>query len=183
MVIKTTKRMGWFDVTLVLLKEGQNSELLLLNLHQKFETINLVLEIDDDEFIVFNDTQDGKEKEMVQLNSSMSVDKVLTLLCGWSGLGLLSYRHPKFEFPITLNFHTWDDKLIDGFTIGFNGHEVLSKEKDKEQLIFDIIGLADYKYAVGDIGNISDTYINLEQSLSSIIKYIENQRFEIDIRR
>lgn len=69
-----------------------------------------------------------------------SVDEVLCSLCAWSGLGLLSYRHPKFEFPFTLNFHTWNDKLIDGFTIGFNGHEALVKGKEKEQLIFEIIG-------------------------------------------
>jgi hypothetical protein len=176
--------MGWFDVTLVLLKERQNSKSLLLNLHRKFETINLVIEIDDDVFIVFNDTRDGREKEIAHLNSSMSVDKVLSLLCDWPGLGLLSYRHPKFKFPITLNFHTWADELIDGFTIGFNGHEVLSKEKEKEkeQIIFDIIRFVDYKYAVGDIGNVSDTYINLEQPLSTIIKYIENKKFEMDIR-
>lgn len=55
--------MGWFDVTLVLLKERQNSKSFLVNLHLKFEIIKLVLEIDDDEFIVFNDTQDEREKE------------------------------------------------------------------------------------------------------------------------
>ena len=175
--------MGWFDVTLVLLKERQNSKPFLVDLHRKLETIDFVLEINDEEFIVFNDTQDRREKETVHLTSSMSVNEVLGFLWTWSGLGLLSYRHPKVEFPITLNFHTWNDKLIDGFTIGFNGREVLSKKKEKEQLIFDISGLVDYKYVVGDIGNVSDTYINLEQSLSAIIQYIESQKFEVEIRK
>ncbi|MDX1958648.1 MAG: hypothetical protein SFU98_08755 [Leptospiraceae bacterium] len=123
--------MGWFDVSLVLLKERKIPKSYLLDLHRKFETISLDLEIDNEEFIIFNFTRDEKEKEIRYLNHSMSVNDVIGALCEWSGLGLLSYRHPKFNFPITICYRTWDDKLLDGFTIGFNGHEGFSKRKEK----------------------------------------------------
>lgn len=175
--------MGWSDITLVLLNERQMPKSFLRDLHNKFEEINLVLEIDNYEFIVFNDTQDEKIKDPINLNNSMSVDEVISLICDWPGLGLLNYTHPKFKFSISINYRSWDDKLVDGFTIGFNGHEMIYKEKIKEQLILDIINLVHYKYVVGNIDNISNTYIDVRESLSLIIKQIENQKFEIDIRK
>jgi len=113
----------------------------------------------------------------------MEVEEVLRLLSEWPGLGLLSYRHPLFNFPVTINYHTWGDAGIDGFTISFNGKELLSKEKIKEQLILDIISLVDYQYAVGDIGRQSSSYLDLAQSLSAIIESIEEGKFEMDFRR
>jgi hypothetical protein len=175
--------MGWFDVTLVLLKEGQIPKPFLLNLHKKFEGINLNLIIEDDEFIIFNDTQDGKENEIFYLNNLMYLEQVLNHLCNWKSLGLLSYRHSNFRFPITIDFRTWNDNLLHGFTIGFNGKEAVLNEKTKEQLILDIINLVDFKYVVGDIANTSNTYINLEQSLPDIIAYIEKCKFDLDIRK
>lgn len=171
--------MGWFDVTFVLLKEKQVPLSFLLDLHKKFSTIHLALEIDDDEFIVFNDTQNGSEKENIDLNNAMLHEEVIRLLCDWQGLGLLSYRHPAFNFPITLNYLTWDDTFLGGFTIGFNGHEVSAKQNKKEQLIKAIISLVDYQFAIGDIG---DIYIGSGENLSEILRYIENQKFEIDLR-
>ena len=174
--------MGWFDVTLVLLKEKQLPISFLVDLHRNFKTINLKLEIDDYEFIVFNDTRDDKENQNKDLNKSMQSDEVIKHLCDWPGLGLLSYRHPDFNFSVTINYLTWDDKSINGFSIGFNGHEAAAKQINKFQLINDIAGLVNYQYTIGDIGDCSDNYIDLRENLSEVIRHIKNRKFEIDLR-
>lgn len=175
--------MGWFDVTFVMLKERQIPKPFLLNLHKKFEEIGLVLEIEDDELIVFNDTQIGQENEPFYLNNLMSLEQVLDHLCNWPGLGLLSYRHSNFRLPVTIDFRTWDDNLLDGFTVGFSGREAVLNEKLKKELISDITKFVDFKFVVGDISNVSSTYINLELGLPEILEYIGKSKFELDIRK
>ncbi len=175
--------MGWFDEYLVLLKERQTPKSFIIDLHKKFETINLNLIIDDQEFIVFSDTRDQKEKDIFDLTNSTTEEEVVDLLCEWPALGLLGYKHPKFSSSVAIIYHTWDDNLIDGFSISFNGHEASVKEKETKQLVIAISNLVDYRYIVGDIGKVSSTYVDLDQDLSAVINYIENQKFEIDIRR
>ena len=174
--------MSYFDTTLVLLKEGQIPKPFLKTLHEKLCDIGLNLEIDDEEFIVFNDTLNGEENEVFYLNHKMDLEQVLKHLSDWKGLGLLSYRHENFRFPVTIDFLTWDDNLLHGFTIGFNGKEVSLNKKVKEELIFEIIQFVEFKYVIGDISNVSNTYINLRQNLSEIINYIEKTNFDLDIR-
>ncbi len=166
----------------MILKERQVPKYFLLDLHKKFYEMNLALEIEDNELIVYNDTQNGLESEPFYLNNLMTLEQVLNHLCNWPGLGLLSYRHSNFRLPVTINFHTWDDNLLDGFTIEFDGSEVALNEKLKKELISDITTLVDFKYVVGDISNVSSTYINLQQSLPEILEYVEKWKFEIDIR-
>lgn len=175
--------MGSFEESLVLLKEGQEPKPFISKLHQKLKDIDFILEIDDYEYIVFNDTRDEKEKEPISLKNSMSENEVIHELCSWKGLGLLSYRHPNFQFQVSINYVSWDDILINGFTISFYGKDVIFREKAKKDLLLEIANLVDYKYVVGDIDNTSKTYIHLEQKLPKIINYIENHTFEIDIRK
>lgn len=170
--------MSFFSVTLLLFREKQTPASFLTALHRKLESISLAPDIDDQEFIVFNDTRSGQEKEHVDLHSSMQVQEVIDLLCSWPGLGLLSYRHPDFSFPITLNYHTWDDEHLQGITIGFNGHEASSNMQKKDQLVAQVMQLVEYQYVVDDIDHSSCTYIDLSEDLATIIRTIEARKSE-----
>lgn len=177
--------MGWFDVTLVILEKAQNRNSFLSSFNEHLMTIDVKLDIEEGEFICYNDTQAGEEKEVTDLHNRMKTEDVLTLLSQWPGLGILSYRHPGFSHYITINYLTWDDNLIYGFTIGFNGKEVcLDPKKQQSRLLIDkICQLVNYRCAVGNIDNISDTYIDTSSELSSILKYIEKTTFELDKRK
>ena len=174
--------MGWFDISLILLKEKQDPRSFLLEIDRKLKAISVLLEVDDSDIIVFNDTRDEKENDVFDLNQTMSAKDIYGKVCDWPGLGLLSYRHPDFSFPITINYHSWDDHLLDGFTIGFNGHEVINKSVQKAALIIAIGNLFESKFIVGDIGNASGNYIDLDQTLKEVLSYIEQHKFEIDQR-
>ena len=77
------------------------------------------------------------------------------------------------------------DNLEEGDTIGFNGKEVCldPKKNQRKLLIEEIVQLVDYKFVVGNIDNVSDTYINTSDKLSSILAYIEKTTFEFDKRK
>ncbi|KAB7531038.1 hypothetical protein F8C76_05945 [Flagellimonas olearia] len=144
-------------------------------------SIDVKLDIEDGEFICYNDTRSGDEKEITDLYNGMKTEDVLRLLSQWPGLGILSYRHPSFSHYVTINYLTWDDNLINGFSIGFNGKEVCldPKKKQSELLINKISQFVDYRFVVGNIYNVIDT----SNRLSRIVKYIEKTTFEFDKRK
>lgn len=176
--------MGWFDVTFIILKDAQERKSFLTTFHTKLAKLNVHLDIDEGEFICYNDTRSGEEKEITDLSKDMSVEDVIDLLSEWPGLGILSYRHPDFSHYVTINYLTWDDKHIHGFTIGFNGKEVcLSPKQEKSiELINQLSELVDCKYVVGSIDD--DPGIDFNDDLPEIVKYIEQTKFKkIDKRK
>ena len=176
--------MGWFDVTLVLLEEPQERDQFLGSFNEKLASVNVKLDIDDYEFITYNDTRFGEEKEVTALNEGMNTKDVLELLSKWPALGLLSYRHPDFSHCVTINYLSWDDNLIYGFTIGFNGKEVGygPKEERSLELINQISDLVDYNYVIGSIDD--DVNIDFENDFSNVLKYIRSTKFgRIDKRK
>ena len=177
--------MGYFNKTLILLSEVQKPRKFLVDFHKILDSINLLPEIDEHEIIVFNDCRNGAEKEPIDLKSDMQLTQVIDLICSWKGLGLICYRHENFKFPIGINYITWDDQYVQGLTISVYGNDLITEQNqlDLNNLINNIINLIDYSFAVGDIGNLSKTYINLDQKIEEIIKYIELNNFEIDKRK
>ncbi len=177
--------MGWFDVTLVILDKPQDRDSFLPLFNERLKSIDVKLCIEDGEFICYNNTRSGEEREITDLYNGMKTEDVLMLLAQWPGLGILCYHHPNFSHYITLDYLTWDDNLIYGFTIGFNGKEVcLDQKKNQSRLLIEeIIQLIDYKCVVGNIDNVSNTYINTSDELSSILGYIEKTTFEFDKRK
>lgn len=177
--------MGWFDVTQVILEKAQDRNTFLSSFNNRLMSLDIKLDIEDGEFIGYNDTNSGEEKEITDLDDGMKTEDVLKLLSQWPGLGILSYRHPNFLHYITIDYLTWDDNLVYGFTIGFNGKEVCldPKKKQSRLLINEISQLVDYRCVVGNIDNVSSTYINTSNKLSSILEYIEKTTFEFDKRK
>lgn len=177
--------MGYFNLTLVLFKEKKHPKTFLVDFHKKLKTISIILEKDDYEIIVFNDSIQGEEKEPIELNESMTDEDVINLVCFWKGLGMLSYRHPNFRYAFSINYLTWDDKFIDGFDIGFYSSEFRTNEDDKNhrKIISEIGNLVEYECIVGDIGNVSNHYIDLKQDLTKIKEIIKNKTFDIDSRK
>jgi hypothetical protein len=176
--------MGYFDVTLVLLKTKKDPGSFLAEFHKELRIINVTLEKDEND-IIFNDSITDEEKEPFELNESMTDDEVLDLLCSWKGLGLLSYRHPDLSLPFSINYLTWDDKNIDGFDIGLYGKEFRNEEDEERHKTFvtKIGSLVDFETIIGDIGNTSEKYINLRQDLSQVKEIIKHNTFDIDIRQ
>ncbi|WP_028975147.1 hypothetical protein [Spirochaeta cellobiosiphila] len=175
--------MGWSNEYLVLLEAKQEPKSFLEDFHKNLESINIKLENEDGAFIVYNESQQGEEKEVSYINNPQSVSDIIASLYLWAPLGLLSYRHSEFCFALTINYLTWDDNKLDGFVIGFNGHEAEWKIESIYKLVTQIAGLVDYKYTVGDIDRTSKTWIDLEQPLFKIIKEIETTKFTLDLRR
>lgn len=174
--------MGYFNTTLVLLKKTETPEVFLLNFHEKLKAIGVILQKSNDEIIVFNDSCSGQEKEPFQLNESLSDIDIIHKMTEWKSLGLLSYRHPNFNFAFTINYLTWDDTFIYGFDIGFYSKEfktTLDTIKHRD-FITQISNVIDYEFIVGDIGNVSEDYIDLKQSLPAIKEIIKNKSFDID---
>ena len=176
--------MGWFDKALVIFKEAQDPKSFLLTFHEKLKSTKLQLEIDDYEFITYSDTRDNQEREFEDLDEGMTVEKVIDLLCDWPGLGLLGYRHEDFAHSISINYLTWDDHLMHGFSLGFFGKEFLSDQsrEKRDQLIRSISELVDYRFVVGDVGDLSKNEINTRDELPAIIAFIEQRKFELDLR-
>jgi hypothetical protein len=119
----------------------------------------------------------ASKKKTVDLNETMSIETIIEILSSAPGLGLLSYRHPNFNHIVSINYLSWDDNLIHGFSIGFNGKEVClgQKKEDSLSLIHEISELVDYKYVIGSIYD--DSNIRTEYELSSVLKYIEETTF------
>ncbi len=176
--------MGWFDETLVILKEEQERNHFLKTFHEKLNALAVTLDIDDDEFICFNDTRNEEEKDLVDLSQDLKTEDVLKTLCQWPGLGILSYRHPNFSHYVSINYHTWNDDQIKAFVIGFNGKEVAfgTKEEKSLELILQISNLVDYECVVGSIYD--DVNIEFSRDLSDILKHISQTEFKrIDKRK
>jgi hypothetical protein len=166
--------MGYFDTTLFLFKEEKQALSFLPNFHQQLVSLNITPELEEGTIIVFNDLRSGEEMDYIELESDISESELLQLLCSWKGLGLLSYRHPDFSFPFSINYLSWDDSRIQGFDIGFYSGEFKNSESSEKQqkMIKSIMELDDFEAVVGDIGNSSVDYINLRLPLSEIKELI-----------
>ncbi|AWH86487.1 hypothetical protein HYN59_15830 [Flavobacterium album] len=177
--------MGYFNVTLVLLRESRDPKIFLPDFHEKLKLIGVTPEINKYEYLVFNDSRDDDEKDPIELYETMTEATVLDMLCSWKGLGLLSYRHPDFSFPFSINYLSWDDVTLGGFDIGFYNKEFYNQDAGTkhEKLIREIGTIADYKYIVGDIGMASDNCIESHLTLAETEAFIESHTFEINIRR
>lgn len=175
--------MSYFDETLILLKEKKEPKLFIMDFNEKLKSIDVLLEKDEYEIIVFNDTRNEEEKEYVELEESMTDEQIVDLVCSWKGLGLLLYRHPDFRRQIGINYLTWDDQYIHGFEVSFSNKDLAFEVTDKQkELILKIAQFIDYEYIVGDIGNVSKNYISMGKSLEEIKEHIMNHSFTIDSR-
>jgi hypothetical protein len=175
--------MSNFDETLILLKEKKEPKLFIMDFNEKLKSIDVVLEKDEYEIIVFNDTRNEEEKDYVELDESMTDEQVTDLICSWKGLGLLLYRHPDFRFQVGINYLTWDDQYLHGFEISFSDKDLTFEGTDKQkELILKISQFIHYEYIVGDVGNASRTYISMKESLEGIKEHIMNNSFTIDSR-
>lgn len=169
--------MGWFDQTLIILNEEQERNHFLASFHMNLASLNLKLDIGDDDFICYNDTRSGEEKDCENLSERMNSEDVLKLLSEWSGLGILSYRHPNFSHCVTIDYLTWNDNQVQALVIGFNGKEVGfgSKEEKSLELIHQISELVAFKCVVGNIYD--DVSIDFNRDLSDILEYIRQTKF------
>lgn len=172
--------MSSFDITLFLLKEKKEPKLFMIDFNEKLKSINVLLEKNDYEIIVFNDSRNEEEKEHMYLNESMSDEQIIDMVCSWKGLGLISYRHPDFSMPLSINYLTWDDKYLDGFSVGFASNDTIFKEEQHEKLMTEISEFIDYEYVVGNIDSL-DWNIEL-LSLDKIKELMLNNSFKIDSR-
>ena len=116
--------MSWFDVTFVLLKEKVDPLPFLVDFHKELAAINVVIDKSDQEFITFNDTKAGEEKEIVELNESMTIEEIIRQLCSWKALGLICYRHPDFKFPVSIHYLTWDERSLEGLRSGLTARTI-----------------------------------------------------------
>ncbi|MCS4301036.1 hypothetical protein [Chryseobacterium sp. BIGb0232] len=175
--------MSNFDETLVLLKEKKDPKSFIMDFNEKLRSVDVLLEKDEDEIIVFNDTRHEEEKDYVELDESMTEEQVIDLICSWKALGLLSYRHPDFRLQIGINYLTWDDQSLHGFEISFSDKDLAFDGTDRQtELILKISQLIDYEYIVGDVGHASRNYISMEESLEKIKEHIMSNSFTIDSR-
>ncbi|NIF06634.1 hypothetical protein F3J23_14385 [Chryseobacterium sp. Tr-659] len=175
--------MGSYNTTLVLLKEKQHPKTFLSNFHKKIKDINVVLEKDEYQRIIFNDKRNEEEKEPIELDKLMSDEDIIDLLCSWGGFGLLSYRHNDVEFALYINYLSWDDQFIEGIEVSFKEthKNYINKNKIKDDVIIKIANCIDYKLVVGSIGDSEDNF-RMDLDLEYNLKYIENKKFDIDIR-
>jgi len=173
--------MSSFDETLFLLKEKKEPKSFMMNFNEKLQSINVLLEKGEYEIVVFNDSRNDEEKEHMYLNESMTDEQIIDLVCSWKGLGLISYRHPDFSMPLSINYLTWDDEDIYGFIISFAGNDIVFEEEKHKKFISKISEFIDYEYIVGDVDNFPGTYIWL-QSLDKIKELMLNISFKIDSR-
>lgn len=78
--------MSSFDMTFFLLKEKKKPKSFMIDFNEKLKSINVLLEKNDYEIIVFNDSRDEEEKEHIDLNESMTDEEIIDLVCSWKGL-------------------------------------------------------------------------------------------------
>lgn len=173
--------MSNFDETLILLKVKKEPKSFIMDFNEKLKSIDVLLEKDEDEIIVFNDTRNEEEKDYVELEGLMTDEQVVDVICSWKGLGLLSYRHPDFRLQIGINYLTWDDQYLHGFEVSFSDNDLSYDGADKQkELILKMSQFIDYEYIVGDVGNASKNHISMEESLERIKEHILNNSFRID---
>lgn len=174
--------MSYFNGTLILLKEKKESKSFILELNENLKSIGVLFQKSDSEVIAFNDSRNDEEKEPIWLDTSMTDEEIINLVCSWKGLGILPYRHSEFKFELGINYLTWDDKHIYGFVISFARKDTLFEDNRHEKLIYEISKFVDYKYVVGDINEESKNYISMEEGLDEIKEHILKSSFEIDSR-
>jgi len=174
--------MSYFNGTLILLKEKKDPKLFMLDFNENLKSIDVLFQKSDYEIIVFNDSRNEEEKEPIELNKSMTDDYIIDLVCSWKGLGLLTYRHPDFEFELWINYLTWDDKYINAIKVSFARKDTMFEDNRHEKLISKMSEFVDYEYVVGDINEESKNYISMEESLDKIKEHILESSFEIDSR-
>jgi hypothetical protein len=175
--------MSSFDVTLFLLKEKKEPRSFMIDFNEKLKSINVLLEKNDYEIIVFNDSRNEEEKEHIYLNESMTDEEIIDWVCSWKGLGLLSYRHPDFSMPLSINYLSWDDEYLYGFDVGFASTDTVFKKEKHEKLMAKISEFIDYEYIVGNVENLDLPGNNIGlQSLDKIKELILNNSFKIDSR-
>lgn len=175
--------MSSFDTTLFLLKEKKEPKSFMIDFNEKLKSINVLLEKNDYEIITFNDSRNEEEKEHIDLNESMTDEEIIDLVCSWKGLGLISYRHPDFRMPLSINYLTWDDEYLYGFDVGFASNDTVFKEEQHEKLMTKISEFVDYEYVVGDMYSLDLPGGDVGLlSLDEIKGLIQNKSFKIDSR-
>lgn len=175
--------MSSFDMTLFLLKEKKEPKSFMIDFNEKLKSINVLLEKNDYEIIVFNDSRDEEEKEHIYLNESMTDEEIIDFVCSWKGLGLISYRHPDFRMPLSINYLTWDDEYLYGFDVGFASNDTVFKEEQHKKLMIEISEFIDFEYVVGNIDSLDLPGEDIGLlSLDKIKEQILSKSFKIDSR-
>lgn len=167
--------MGWSNSTLFLLKEKQPPKDFINALIEQLKTIGWRL-ASTAEFICFNDSVNGVEKETVYFEEEFSEQDIIDLLVSWKGLGMLEFFVPEFQFPVVISFLSWDDVSLEGFSINCNGKDKLffySPEKHRG-LIDKIAGFVNFKLVAGNVDDYS-----YHSDLSSILQKAKENQFEI----
>jgi hypothetical protein len=174
--------MGGFHTTFVLLKNKQEVKPFLLDFHKKLKRINVLLEKDEHEIVCFNDSKE-EEKEHIYLDENKTDEEIIDLICSWKALALVSYRHPDFRFPFSINYLTWDEETIQGIDIGFYDKEFRTIEADEthQKFIYEVAGLLDYDFFVGDFEN-PLLYFKIDKNLDAIKEFVKNKKYTIDSR-
>ncbi|MBC9812475.1 hypothetical protein H9Y05_08315 [Crocinitomicaceae bacterium CZZ-1] len=167
--------MSWSNGTLFLLKEKQNPKDFVTELIERLKTIGWKLALSE-ESVCFNDSVSGEEKESVYFEEETSEEEIIDLLVSWKGLGMLVFFVPEFEFPVVVDFISWDDVSLGGFTVECNGKDNLffSAPEKHKSIIYKIAEFARFKLVVGDVENYSVHY-----NLSAILEKAKENHFEI----
>lgn len=175
--------MSYYNSTLILFKEKQDPKTFLSDFHKKLKEINILLEKYYYQQVIFNDKRNEEEHEPIELDRSMTDEDIIDLVCSWGGFGLLSYRHNDIEFTLSINYVSWDNQFIEGIEVSFNAshQNYINKNKIKDNVIIKIANYIDYKLVVGGIGDSEDDF-RTDLDLEYNLKYIENKKFDIDIR-
>jgi len=174
--------MGNFNKTLILLKKNENAKKFLVDFHEKLLKINISLKKDFG-VVIFNDKRNEEENEHIELEGFKTDEEIIDFLCSWEGLGLLSYKNINIEFPFHINYISWDDEYLQGIEISYlsSAENYSNRNNIKNNVILKIIELVDFKVVVGSIGDSEDDF-RTDLDLEYNLKYIENKKFDIDIR-
>jgi hypothetical protein len=167
--------MGWSNSTLFLLKEKQKPKDFVTELVKQLKTIEWTLALSE-ESVCFNDSVSGEEKESIYFEEETSEQEIIDLLVSWKGLGMLVFFVPEFEFPVVVNFLSWDDISLEGFSVECNGKENLffSTADKHKTIIVKISEFISFKLIVGDVEN-----YNYHNDLSAIHEKIKENHFKI----
>lgn len=168
--------MGWSNSTLFILKEKQKPKDFVTKLIEQLKTIGWRLALKE-ESVYFNDSAvSEEEKEPIYFEEELSEQEIIDLLVSWKGLGGLVFFALDFEFPVSIDFLSWDDVSIEGFCIGFNGKDkILLYEREKHKnIIYKISEFVNFKLVVGNVEDYSYHY-----DLSTILQKAKENHFEI----
>ncbi|WP_343664443.1 hypothetical protein [Chryseobacterium mucoviscidosis] len=175
--------MGSYNSTLILFKEKQDPKTFLSDFHKKLKEINILIEKNYYQRVIFNDKRNEEEHEPIELDRSMTDEDIIDLVCSWGGFGLLSYRHDDIEFTLSINYVSWDDEFIEGIEVFYNAshQNYINKNEIKNDIIIKLVNCTDYKLVVGSIGDSEDDF-RTDLDLEYNLKYIKNKKFDIDLR-